>query len=268
MKSQFRGLLVIGFVGFAVSAPSQMIFQTGFESPTYSSGDLSGQDDWMVTPSGASGLIQSVIFQSGSQAAQLGDAASFGRAQRSISGAPGQVLVASFGMFLDDAWGAQMETDRFEAQMRVEVSGAPGTFGIEFGFLKAPVGGYETVPADASAFFIEIGSESAMMGAGYTVVDYSAVSNGWHNYQIAYDNISDIASLYVDGSLKVQAAATNDILAISNIQLQNQRWGTSPNNNGVLYFDDLAVEAVPEPASIIAIAIGIAAMAGRRKGHR
>lgn len=37
---------------------------------------------------------------------------------------------------------------------------------------------------------------------------------------------------------------------MSVLQLQNQRWGTSPNNNASLYFDNLSVSTVPSPACI------------------
>lgn len=262
MRRRFLGNVALLCLPGLAAATS--LFNCGFEAPTYSIGDLSGQDGWMVTPANAVGSIQDKFVYSGLQAVELIDGASFGRAQQSISGVPDPVLSASYAMMFDDVWQGPMEADRFEAQMRVEVTGSGGTFGIEFGFLKAPSAGYETVPGDASAFYIEVGSESAMLGKAYDVVDYAAYSNTWHTYDLIFDNPNDLAQLYVDGVLRTQLTITEDLTALSNVQIQNQRWGTNPSNSESLYFDDLNVSVVPEPATFGVFALGLAALLRRR----
>jgi hypothetical protein len=244
------------------TASAETFFQTGFESP-YTLGDLSGQDDWMVTPMSAGGLIQGTVVHSGTQAVELIDGASFGRAQRSVTGTMGQqLLMSSFAMYFDDAWQVDIDADRFEAQVRIEVNGATkGVYGIEFGLVRAPTAGYETVPGDGSAFFIEIGSESAMMAKGYGLIDYASMANAWHVYDLTYDGQNDTATLWVDGIQRTQVFIDEDIASVSNIQLQNQRWGTSPSKNASLFFDDVhTLQAVPEPASLIGLTLGGAAL--------
>lgn len=265
MKFLLRVTWLFGTLAVTQLSFGQLIFATGFESPTYTLGDLGGQDDWMVTPSGAVGDVQNVRVQSGDQALELIDDASFGRAQRSVAGTGIAVLSAQFGMYFDDSWAANQVEDRFEAQMRVESTGQGGVFGIEFGFVKASASGYETVPANGSAFYIEIGTEAASHARGYEVVDFGAWSKGWHTYSLIYDNAGDRAKLYVDDVLKLDLASSEDILALSNIQLQNQRWGTNPQNNGSLFYDNMALSAVPEPASLAALAVGAIALLRRRR---
>lgn len=267
MKALHRSSLML-VIALAASAPlsAQTFVSTGFEDPI-TLGDLNGQDGWMVTPSEASATVQNTRVRTGLQALDIVDAASFGRAQKNISNdVVLPQLWGSMAMYVDDAWKLEIEADRFEAQARIEGDNGLGTFGIEFGFVLAPAGGYGTVPGGASAFYLEIGTESASLGTAYTVVDYSAVANAWHVYDMLYDNTTNQVSLFVDGTLQVQVGVTDDILSVSGIQLQNQRWGTSPMRNASLYFDDVSVyEAVPEPASMLALAAGIGALAMRRR---
>jgi hypothetical protein len=262
MRRRLSGIVALALLPGLAGAVT--LYTTDFESPLYTLGDLSGQNGWMVTPSNAVGSVQNKTYLSGSQAVELIDGASFGRAQQSIAGVPSPILSASYAMYFDDAWQGPMESDRFEAQMRVEVTGAPGTYGLEFGFVKAPNGGYESVPADGSAFFIEFATESASLAHAYDVVDYATYANGWHTYNLILDTQNDLVQLYVDGGLRTQLTYADDPTGISNIQLQNQRWGTNPSNSASLFFDDVNVSAVPEPGTLGALALGLAALFRRR----
>ncbi len=264
-----RPLMTIATLLAASFACGQTLFQTGFEPEVYSLGAFDGQDGWMVTPGKAIGNVQSGVVAHGSQAVELIDDASFGRAQRSVSGTMtgADILTASYWMYFDDAWAANMEADRFEAQMRVEATGEHGVFGVEFGHVRASGTAYEEVPANGAAAYIEIGTETGLLSKGYSLVDFNVYKNAWHLYELSYDNSIGMATLSVDGNLALQIATPEHISSISNIQLQNQRWGSSPRNNASLYFDDvnLSVASVPEPATMLVAGIGAFLLALRRR---
>ncbi|MCB8933645.1 MAG: PEP-CTERM sorting domain-containing protein [Fimbriimonadaceae bacterium] len=260
--------LLAGLAGFSAGS-AQTIFETGFEQPTYSVGDLGGQDGWMITPGNAVGTVQGGITSSGSQAAELIDDASFGRAQRNISGATlGPVIVASYDMYVDAGWPLNMEADRFEAQARIEITGGIGVYGLEFGFVKAPAGGYAGVPPNGAAYYLEAATETTPIDSAYAVVDPSGVVNAWHNYRLVFDTSADLLLLYVDGALATQTPFDESVLSLSSLQLQNQRWGSSPQNNGSVYYDNVYVGTVPEPASLAALALGAAAILTRARRSR
>jgi hypothetical protein len=262
---QVRLWAISAIAALSTMAPAQNFLATGFEPPM-TTGDLAGQGGWMVTPSGAVATIQTTRVHEGLQALELWDAASFGRAQLNISGDLTQpILWARFAMYFDDLWDDDMEADRFEAQARIEGDAGSGIIGLEFGFVRAPSGGYGPVPGNGSAHFIEITTEESQLGAAYQMVDYAALANKWHVYDIYWNNQTDMVSLFVDGVLATQVGTTGDMQSVSGVQLQNQRWGTSPQRNAALFYDDVYVAGiVPEPATIAVLGIGFAALLRRR----
>lgn len=230
----------------------QPLFETGFEAdddPAYLLGDLQGQNGWMVVPGLAEGLVQDAVVRTGLQAVSLADGASYARAQQGIATSDfGVVLMSDFAMLADSAWATIPDEvqDRFEAHQRLEFTDAGEVaWGLEYGLITTNVDYGPLAPGDV-AYYIEIGSEEAMLASTYTLIDPADALDAWHFYEMRFDrtiesNVKAIATLFVDGEPVASVGIDRDFTSLNVMQLENQRWGSSPNNNEPLYFDDVVL---------------------------
>ena len=258
----------------AGQAHGGILFATGFESadnPSYTIGELGGQNDWFVAPLNANGMVQGAFVAGGSQAVEIVDGASFGRAQVNISSAEiGPVLVSSFAMYAGAAWAAipGEVQDRFEAQQRLEFADSAGAaWGLEVGFITTSID-YGALTAGQSALYIELTSDDIVQASSFAVVDASSVLDAWHSYEVSIDIATGAVGLWFDGEAALSLNGPVDLASISVLQLQNQRWGTNPNENASLYFDDLRVASVPGPASVCLLLGGVLTLIPGRRGSR
>jgi hypothetical protein len=228
------------------------LFQTGFEAdedPAYVLGDLHGQNGWMVTPGMAIATVQDELVRTGLQAVSLVDGASYGRAQQGIATSEfGPVLMSTYEMYVSTAWATIPDEvlDRFEAHQRLEFADQGGiAWGVEFGLITTSIE-YEQLLPGQMALYIEMTSEDTPRGGVYKIVDPIDVLDGWLHYELVYDQHTEAiekgrASLYVNGEFVGSVGTEHEFVSLNVMQLENQRWGSSPNNNEALYFDDLSL---------------------------
>lgn len=262
---------VAGLASMSGAAAADVIFETGFEAggPNgYALGTLAGQHGWTTAPAGAIATVQGTVVSSGSQAVELIDAASFGRSQQNISTPNiGPVLMSSFDMYASSAWATIPSEvfDRFEGQQRLEFTDSMGeAWGIEFGYITTSTD-YNGLLAGQNAFYIELTMGDALQLADYSIVDGSGALDAWHSYALSFDVASGAVDLRVDGQVEASLVGPSDFLSVSVLQLQNQRWGTNPNNNESLFFDDLFVVPVPSPGVGTLLLGGLGLIGGRRR---
>jgi hypothetical protein len=249
--------LMLGVMGLAASAAmGQPIFSTGFEPvgmSSYMLGELNGQNGWMVTPRNAEAYVENGVVFTGRQAVEVIDGASFGRAQLNISTSEiGPVLESSFAMFASRVWSTIPDEvlDRFEAQQRLEFTDADGmSWGLEFGLMTTSIG-YDAIEPGQTAFYIELTNGDLVQASSFALVDASTAYGAWHMYTMRVDVERAQAALLVDGEPTVFLTWDTPLVALSVLQLQNQRWGTNPMNSESLYFDDLDVLATTCAADV------------------
>lgn len=258
------GLLMVA----STAGQAQVIYKTGFEaneSPPYQIGDLSGQNGWMVVPGTASGTIQSDVVYSGLQAVSLIDGASFGRAQVNIATSEiFPTLRSRYSLMASSEWGTipPEVLDRFEGQRRLEFTDAQGSpVGVEFGLLCTNIE-YNGLPAGSRAWYIEVTSGEVLIDSSYHIIPGSDPFGRWYSFDLLMDMEAGLASLRVDHALRAEAEIPTSLTALSVLQLQNERWGTNPNNSEPLYFDGLFV-AIPTPGTGLLMLGGAILLGGR-----
>lgn len=205
----------------------------------------------MVTPSGAVATVQNATVRAGMHSLELIDAASFGRAQNSANATlTDPTLIASHAMLVPMSWRDAPPDlmDRFEAQSRLEFTGAAGTVGVEFGLITTHVD-YNGLPSGSTAYFIEVTVDEMLVASSYQAVDYTSVADAWSVYEIRFDLLTGDATLEVDGVGRGSVSGLTGLTSLSVVQLQNQRWGTNPNDNQSVFFDDISIVTVPAPTT-------------------
>jgi hypothetical protein len=133
-----RYVIAVGLVGALFCAPSatgQVYYLTGFESPPFLNGDLSGQDGWVSTddpPTPGRAVVQSTISNAGSRSVRI-DAAvasttlwSFKVLNQSLNPTTAPIVQIRWSMYLDGTqtpystgWGIDVYDGNQPTQRRV-----------------------------------------------------------------------------------------------------------------------------------------------------
>lgn len=265
-KSIAQLITVASFASLAVSAQSQVLFDSnGFEAPSYSLGNLTGQNGF-VQDGTAAYTVQNTVAASGSQAVQVGGGAGTDWAYVtqatpwSSTATPGvdtleiQASIArnlsptaSFGYAIDVYNGLTARTFRFGLVANAGViqpfvtsrfNGTTGLFDATSAVTNVIVGG--PVTADTFVNF------KAYLNYTTKRVDLfingSSVTNG---LTIPFADLT--ASDFSDADLQVSTA-------------------TGATDRG--FFDNVKVTAVPEPASMAALGLGIFGLVSRKRRSR
>ena len=69
--------LLLTILAASVQA-DRVIYQTGFESPTFSTGTINGQDSWQAAGGNSSDFIQTAVVETGSQGLEVNTALTTG----------------------------------------------------------------------------------------------------------------------------------------------------------------------------------------------
>lgn len=241
------------FIGLAAAACLQVasyadtvLYQTGFEAPSFSTGSLAGQANWGGATAPQYGVVQSAFARTGSQALRI-DA------------------IAGSGQFLNglnlnyDATGNPDKVVRFSVDAYI-TSGALAYFDIfaivgNAGFL----GQLLTIPTNTVTL-------SGSPAQPFTL-------NQWHNFVLEMDFETRIQTAWLDGAqLATHAFESDASTGIGQLLIGRQ----SGNGTGSMYLDNLSVTAraatpdvsdVPEPGALalVALGLGLIGISGRRR---
>lgn len=88
-------------------------------------------------------------------------------------------------------------------------------------------------------------------------------ADSWHNLRIELDTVANSASYFLDNALVASGTYTTDDSVIGDVDVYSSAIGYDIGK-----FDNLSVQAVPEPASMAALGLGLAAVARRRSRRK
>lgn len=215
------------------STPAQAINVVnagGFESPTFTAGNLAGQQNWLV-PGGtsSSATVQSAVKESGQQAVRVDRAAnSDGRWAVPVTGFPtGRFITIDWDMRVD-----QTVSAAFGPFFGVEAYGGDGSI-IRVGMLGVDASTGELLYGDrASGLIPTPGGETASFGQ-------------WHSYQIVLDFFTDAYAGYVNGNLVVSTnfefTGADEFTDADIAALAASFDAASQSLTGTAYFDNFLV---------------------------
>jgi hypothetical protein len=206
-----------------------ILYQTGFESPTFSPGPLNGAGGWIANNSAV--LVQSSVSHSGSQAVQIDATGLFSQAggfeplNYSAAGSPEPVVHAQI-------WFQQSSAGTVSNWTVLGASGNGGFIG-------------QIILEQSGIARLNVG------GASTTVVP----RGGWNLFELVLNFDTQTQSAYFNGQpIAENAAFVSPSTTLSSIGFaMNSRPGTDQG-----YYDDLSVtsHAVPEPDTVSLLAVG------------
>lgn len=231
--------LVLSCLLVSASAQAQLLFNTSFEQPAYTTTVLQGQQGWQadsfftVSAARAASGAQSAMYAQPDAITQLNGA------QHTL-GISGTTLTATFKLYIETGPAASF----FGMSLRSGNNHAAS--------VTISAGG--TVYGGGGAFALDLthplGSIANPMGA-------------WHDVSITATQGSTAVGITVDAQTFTDTLNT-PVGAMDGFGI-NAGKNTSAGPSILAYFDDVSVTAVPEPASIAALGAGLALTIRRRR---
>jgi hypothetical protein len=235
---------------FAMAAQSSavVLYSTGFEGPTFTAGPLPGQDGWQRIGGNATfATIQGSVVNSGSQALRMDtspiSSAWLWKDLTYSQGTHGPVVTTT-ASFLFDNNAQGNSAFGFDAY---DVTGANRVAGLFVG-------------GDGLARLI--GSDSLFVDSAVTLT-----ANTWYTIGISINFATGAVTGSVNGNSLGISTTTNQT-TLGDVDLYVNAFGVGTGTSGGfnnIYVDNYMVQAVPEPATMAALGLGVAALIRRRR---
>jgi len=275
-KMGLQSVVKLGLVAAAVAIASPMasaapIYDSGgFESPKFTAGaPLAGQDvlsgPWLKDPGTSTATISTVNAFTGTQDVVVTRVAGGGGDTRWAVTKP-QAPAPGFNVF-------DIDTD-----VRVEqanFSGLPPTnadFGPAFGLEAYDASTTPLTPKLIGSLTIDATTGDVLYqatGTGVLTETGTVVTRGaYHHLKLRVDFGTGKYSTFVDNNLlRTESFVNTGIVAFTDAPISTfAASGTSVNTGtGTAYFDNYAINVIPEPTGAALIGLALAGFAGRRR---
>lgn len=235
MKSAL--LAAILCCGLVAVAQATIIYSTGFESPTFTTGNLDGQNGWdghsFATASAAK--VQTAVTHAGSQAVAI-DASPIPSSAWYVKDLSFNPITAGTPI-VTVAWSMRVDTGSLlSSAWGVDVYGSDG----------ARVG------------YIQVDSTNTVKFAGSATT--TTITRGtWYDFALVFDYAAHTYQGFLNGTTVAPAATMPSYNGFGDADLAC--WGAGYDK---AYFDDYSVVATPEPASLGLLALGALTVLRRR----
>lgn len=262
MKKTILAMTVLA----ALSAVGSAQWVSDFEAPSHNVGTLAGQGGWLAGSGGTSlpnGEVSNALAATGTQSARyafvngVGSNTIFSNARAAAFtptvSAPVQLTYSFYmdtpaGANVNRAWWGMLGTGVNSSNVYAGVSfGQDGNirFGLTYGEM------YGSTPA-----------------AWLSQNRLADMSGRWLTVSITADGANATATVSGLGTttgLSTVTATRAKVGAITHVTMSSDWLASSANSTGTAYFDDMTVAAVPEPATLLALGAGAAALLRRRR---
>jgi hypothetical protein len=231
------GLVILTLLCLTPVSHAATVFQTGFESsevPSYSAGQLSGENGWAGT---TSAVVENSTVFSGSLAVSLDS-----------TGMTGQSLIGH-SLTYDSA------TDPDQIVV-FDIEFMESTTGNRSNWNPLNVGANGQV---VTQIVVQTDGD-AVLGVLGPAVGSIAVSRGtWNDFRLVLDFQTDTVTGYVNSQLLGSGTFANPTTVLTRVNIGLN--GSPQGDTG--YFDQLSVTTIPEPGYAGLVAVGLALIAVR-----
>lgn len=235
------GLIVMAAGG---SARGTLVYQTGFEAPAYSLGQLVPQQGWLADGPAAAVSVQSSIVKSGSQAVKMNGA--------------DVTTVGSHWWFDPVNYTIPVATLPFvvvEWDMYLSSAALTASYGIDVYMEDEPPALLRRAAAVTVDRFntVRVWDGYQAFGAGALVATFGTVTrDAWHRYRMQMDYGVGEWELYIDGALVQSGMGISP--ASTFLLLDADLWTVSPTGgaNDAAYYDNLSIENLAAIPSCVA----------------
>lgn len=246
-RSFFFSGLAATFCLFSTSAFPATVYQTGFEAPTFTTGALSGQDNWSGAGFGATTLVETAVVHNGSQAVII------------TPGAGNNIFGAQHS---DPASLSSNSILTLSDYANFSSAGTPTYW--------TPLGSFYSAGGDILLNVDTSGQIVLSINGNNTATGVHVSTGTWTQLGLAINYSTETVTGYDNGVAVGPAVAFNDT---SDLNLTTFVFYSQPNpaaSPQVAYFDDLSIStsAAPEPASMVTALAGLAALGLLRRFRR